>query len=219
MTKIIDITGQTFGRLTVLSLAGRSNAEALWLCRCACGNTKEIRSYYLRSGTSKSCGCYQIENRITHGHTVNNDDSRAYKSWENMIQRCTNPRHHYWLKYGGAGITVCERWRAFENFLADMGNRPEETTIDRIDNSGNYEPGNCRWAGRKQQQRNRSAVRSITWKGETLTMIEWSEKLHIRYSTLESRIRRGWALSKALTAKPGSTYAPRKTRRLDGGNS
>lgn len=217
MGKIIDLTGQQFKRLTVTALIGRQHGEAFWLCKCSCGNQTRARGSYLRSGAVTSCGCRQTEQRITHGHTVNGD-SGAYKSWENMIQRCTNPRHHHWAKYGGAGITVCERWMSFENFLADMGNRPDETSIDRINNSGNYEPGNCRWAGRKQQQRNRSAIRSITWKGETLSMIEWSEKLQINYSALEARIRRGWPLSKALTA-PNRIYAPRKSRRLSGANS
>lgn len=200
MPKIIDLTGQPFGRLTVISFAGTANnGEATWLCKCSCGNTSTHKSYYLRKGTTKSCGCLRDESRITHGHTIGKRDTATYKTWENMIQRCTNQKHHHWHKYGGAGITVCQEWRDYSTFLADMGNRPNGHTLDRINNNIGYSRSNCRWATPSQQQRNRKTSRMITWNGKTQLMIEWAEELNIPYSTIESRMRAGMPLDKVFT--------------------
>lgn len=144
-----DITGQRFGRLIVLSLyrRGSSGVHSRWLCLCDCGQTRVASGSSLKRGRTTSCGC----GRITHGSW----GSPTYRSWHMMLQRCTNPRNTHYAYYGGRGITVCERWLKFENFLADMGERPLGTSIDRIDVDGNYEPGNCRWATPKQQMNNR----------------------------------------------------------------
>ena len=200
---MIDITGKTFGRLTVVKNAGQAkNKEYLWLCKCQCGLSTIAKGYYLRSGITKSCGCLQQESRTKHGHALSSKASPTYKSWENMMQRCTNPKHHHWSKYGGAGITVCDRWKTFTNFLQDMGERPEGKTIDRIDFNKGYEPQNCKWSTPKEQQRNRKACRMITWKGTTKSMVEWSEFLKIPYSILEGRIRRNLPLERAFTQRP-----------------
>ena len=135
-----------------------------------------------------------------------------YRSWDAMLQRCYNHQHRSWANYGGRGITVCERWRnSFEAFYADMGNKPTlQHTIDRYpEKSGNYEPGNCRWATRKEQQRNTRTNHLLTFRGETLTMAEWAERLGFGDWIIESRLRRGWTIEKTLTLplQPRQYYA------------
>lgn len=168
MTALIDLTGCRFGRLEVLERAAAEGRPTRWLCRCACGTTKVIRGGDLRSGATRSCGCalsdaakarvavHGVPDNTRHGHGAHRAGRRTptYVVWSNLIQRTTNPRHPYWDSYGGRGITVCDRWRDFSNFLADMGEKPDGLTIDRIDNDGGYEPGNCRWATWSQQRRN-----------------------------------------------------------------
>ena len=162
--KALDLTGKRFGRLVVLHRDGSTpGRDAAWRCRCDCGEVRTIRGQCLRSGHTKSCGCLHREfssERLPrlatkHGMARHGRVAGIYKSWQAMRERCKNPRHHAYANYGGRGITVCERWESFENFLADMGPRPEGLTLDRIDNEGNYEPGNCRWATRLQQRHNR----------------------------------------------------------------
>ena len=126
-------------------------------------------------------------------------NSREWYAWTSMKQRCYNKKHHAYARYGGRGITICERWLAlFSNFFDDMGECPDGMSLDRIDNSGNYEPDNCRWATRKQQQRNQRTARKVTGFGKTMTIIEWSEYLRFPYGTLKSRINRGMTLEKAI---------------------
>lgn len=128
----------------------------------------------------------------------------TYKTWEAMKTRCTNPASKSYAAYGGRGVTVCTRWASsFADFLADMGIRPEGTTLDRFPNTnGNYEPGNCRWATRVEQQRNTTANRRVTFNGETLTQVEWAQRQGIRQDTLSYRLRRGWPLLQALSLEP-----------------
>ena len=161
-----QLVGQVFGRLTVMERYGSSEGRVNWLCRCACGALHEAVSNALTSGHTKSCGCWRDErNRATpvvHGHSLRaSGKSPTYYSWQAMLLRCNNPISKSYKDYGGRGITICERWLKFENFLADMGVRPPERTLDRRKVNGNYEPDNCRWATRKEQAMNTQKVSKL----------------------------------------------------------
>lgn len=202
-----DLTGQTFNRLTAVKRLGSKNGQVLWECLCDCGNKSVVAGPQLANGSTKSCGCLRVEVStglckalsFRHGMT----DTATHKSWDSMKLRCINPAHNSYRNYGGRGISICDRWlgiHGFENFHADMGDRPRGMTLDRIDVDGNYEPSNCRWATLKEQHRNTRTNRLITFNGETKTVTEFAEIHSINVGTLRSRLQNGWDVETAITA-------------------
>lgn len=212
----IDIVGTRSGRWTVISRAENTKqGQAQYLCRCDCGNEKVLKSIIIRRGISKSCGCYHREDCIKrstrHGHATGGI-SPTYHSWASMVARCTNNKIRNWLDYGGRGITVCERWMKFENFLADMGEKPAGRSLDRIDNNKGYSPENCRWATDIEQARNKRSNNLITYNGVTKTLQEWANDLGINSANLIHRLRK-WDFNRAMSEPNYGTGKERALRR------
>lgn len=202
---LTDLVGTKVGRLDVLKALryeGKSGRLVV-LCRCECGTEKEILAQSLRSGLTFSCGCLNrdrefrkaVNARRTHGMT----GTATYRVWRNMHTRCENPKVNGYEHYGERGISVCERWFKFENFLEDMGEKPDGLSIDRIDVNGNYEPGNCRWATNAQQAVNRRDNRVIEYNGISQCLSEWANMIGVKPSTLHARLKAGVPIEIALT--------------------
>ena len=197
--------GTSFGRLTVISIAGRSsNNQLKYKCQCLCGQTTIVRKSNLTDGHTKSCGCYRRElghiKNLSHGGV----GSDAYGIWESIKKRCCNPKSKNWENYGGRGITICDRWKDdYGLFLKDMGERPfKGAQIDRIDNNKGYEPENCRWTTSKNNNRNRRNNTMIEFKGQSRCLAEWAEIMGLKQGTLLNRIRKGWAMEDAMMPIP-----------------
>ena len=204
--KALDLTGQRFGKLTVIERA-KSNKDGYprWLCKCDCGNTNIVYGMHLKSGASQSCGCLTKEKfneRITkHGLSK----VPIYPIWKDMKHRCYNPNDKRFANYGARGIKVCDEWlhnfQAFYNWAMTNGYK-EGLSIDRIDTNGDYKPSNCRWATNKEQANNTTKNHLITYNGKTQTMAQWAEETKIKYTTLRARINTyHWSIERALTTK------------------
>jgi hypothetical protein len=195
-----NLAGQKFGKLTVLFHL--KERPIFCVCQCDCGSKpKKVHNKLLLSGDSQSCGCYRLEQatkaNTTHGMTKKS----VYRIWTSMMARCFNSGNSAYHDYGARGITVCERWLKFENFYADMGERPEGKTLDRIDNDKSYSPNNCRWASVKEQSRNKRSNVWISFNGKRQVMTDWARETGIPPATLKYRLDSGWSIEKALTTK------------------
>lgn len=202
-----QLEGQLFGRLTVIRRAGSRGGRVTWACMCECGSTVEVVSHALTSGHTKSCGCWKDErNRGTppkHGHARRGIKlTTTYKTWQAMMTRCYNAKVKSFKDYGGRGITVCDGWHLFENFLAYMGERPEGMTLDRIDNDKGYTPDNCRWATKTTQARNTRANHIVDFRGERMTQIEFAERIGMKQKTVSWRLRNGWTPEQVANTPP-----------------
>jgi hypothetical protein len=222
-----QISGQRFGRLVAICKTQRpasiSDTAAYWLFRCDCGTERVIRAKDVRTGKTQSCGCYHAEiaaqRKLKHGHTRRLGDKRAhspeYLVWNGMWARCTNRSSVGYAKYGARGITVCERWRDFGAFYADMGPRPSsDHSIDRIDNDGHYEPSNCRWATKEQQSNNQRRIERFTVRGVTGSLSQLARKFGVPGGIARQRIAKfGWTVEDAVTTPPrrrGARGAPNR---------
>ena len=197
-----NLFGEPFGRWTVIAFAGYYGGNAYWTCECVCGTVKDRPAEMLKRGTSQSCGCLRSELNTLHKTTHGMTDTPEFTTWQQMFNRCYNPNEKSYPNYGGRGIIVCERWRTFEAFYADMGPRPSpKHSIDRYpDMNGPYSPENCRWATMQEQSRNRRTNRFITHHGETKTLGEWAESIGVSLVTFRQRLLRGQTMDEALTA-------------------
>lgn len=200
MGKFIDLSGRAFGMLTAIARASERNRHITWICKCACGNECEVKGLHLKNGHTQSCGCYR--NAVcgararTHGET----GTRIYTTWKSMKHRCYNTNNSSYRNYGGRGIRVCDRWlHSFTTFAKDMGPKPPNHSIERINNNGDYSPNNCRWATAHEQTRNTRRNTKLTFKGETKLLCQWAEETGIHVNTILGRFRMGYSVEDALT--------------------
>ena len=185
-----DLTGQRFGRLTVLEFVSTEDRHTYWLCKCDCGKFVTVQGSHLNTSRAKSCGCFRSDFRLIHG----NSNIRLYRIWRSMKNRCNNPKNYAYKNYGGRGITVCDEWEndftKFRDWAMSHG-YADNLSIDRIDVNGNYEPENCRWTEMKTQQRNKSNNTFVEYQGEKITLAEAAEKTGINMTTLWRRYHHG----------------------------
>lgn len=200
MIKSETIIGQTFGRLLVIGPSSKRNksGSTFWQCQCDCGEITDVSKQSLKSGHTQSCGCLRLERcraKITkHGHNGAKGRSPEYCAWHNAKRRCLLPQHPEYKNYGERGITMCFDWvNNFSSFIAHIGPRPSNKhTLDRIDNDGNYEPGNVRWVLRAAQLRNRRNNVWFTFQGETKVITDWATQFNINLDTLSYRLKHKW---------------------------
>ena len=197
---LVDLTDRDFGRLTVLKQAENKNNRVYWECQCDCGNIVTVQSCCLLSKHTKSCGCLATELAIKRKTTHGMRNTPEYNVWTLMLRRCRNPNDEAFKNYGGRGIKVCDEWEHdFMAFYNYVGKRPSSKhTIDRIDNNGNYEPGNTRWATRYEQSNNNRGNRNITIHGWTMNLGQWADFVGKKRQTIFSRLQKGWYPAKAI---------------------
>lgn len=187
-----DLTGQKFTRLTVIRPVPKTKGRVAWECLCDCGNVHFSSALHLKNGHTQSCGCLAKERSSEANTTHGLSGHPAYDVWVAMCQRCTNPNNPWFHRYGGRGIKVCERWQSSSAFLEDMlSTWAKGLTLDRIDNDGDYEPGNCRWVTQAEQMSNRARTIRAEVNGESLTVPELSQRYGVRSNTIRARLRAG----------------------------
>lgn len=203
MAKRYNLIGQRFGRLVVVSREESDNGKyKVWRCKCDCGNETKVKTYVLTSGRTRSCGCLRNEMIGDRGRTHGMTETRIYRIWGHMKNRCYNQNDEKYELYGGRGIVVCDEWlhnfQAFYDWAIKNG-YAEDLTIDRLDNNKGYSPNNCRWATNWEQSNNKRTSRILTLNGESHTVAEWGKITRINSRTIENRILNGWSDEKALT--------------------
>lgn len=208
--RLIDIVGNKYAHLFVIGLAPNSRTgKPRWLCKCDCGSIKSYYGSNLKSGKTNTCStkCIFSPNR-KHGMSK----TPEFRSWASMMGRCYRIGTNQYHNYGGRGIKVCGRWLEFVNFFEDMGRKPTiKHQIDRIDSNKNYEPTNCKWSTVKEQSNNRRTNKIVVYRGESLTVAQWADKLGFKYSTLKERLSRGWDVERAFNERPEMHHLFRQT--------
>lgn len=198
-----SLIGKHYNDWVILGDGGKgSGGRRLSWCRCICGTERICITDNLFNGRSSGCGCLSKKTAFSflpRNASKCSCSTHVRHSWNMMLHRCFNKKYDAYSRYGGAGITVCEDWFYLKNFIRDMGDPPKGLTLDRISPFGNYEPGNCRWATRYEQNRNKKKHHTLCYKGERKLVIDWSRELNIEYATLMGRIIRGWGDEKVLT--------------------
>ena len=211
MSKIIDLQGKVFEKLTVREFSHTKSNQNYWICDCECGNTKIASAHHLTIGKTKSCRC--------HMKNYDSKTSRLYQIWTQMKSRCHNKNSANYRNYGMKGIQVCERWHDYKKFHEDMANSHDKhveqygkvnRTLERTNNSKGYSPDNCKWATKKEQRRNCSQSKFYQYRGKTVTTGEISELYGISYGTIESRLHRGWSIDKIIETPVAKQIGGRK---------
>lgn len=195
-----DLSGRRFGRLVALSDIPRAqgNWRVKWVCQCDCGNTTTVAAGHLVHERIQSCGCLKRELIILRQRTHGFSRSSTYKIWAGMLKRCRNPKTRNWEHYGGRGITVCDRWLLFENFLADMGERQKGMSIERVNNSLGYSPENCKWATVLEQMNNTRKCKPIEFRGRVVTVSILAREHGLKPPLVRERLKRGLTIEQAL---------------------
>jgi hypothetical protein len=205
MPRVIDLTGQRFGRLVVIDQAPKNGRITKWNCICDCGERKCVQAAHLRSGHTQSCGCYGRE-RNAASKTLHGCSSRArgetdtYKRWKWMHARVAHVSNY-------AHVSVCSRWISFEAFAADMGECPTGYSLERKDPLGNYEASNCCWIPRNQQPKNTRRTKRVTYGGTTMILSDWARSVGIKPNVLSKRLKSGWPIAQALGLEPRTPRA------------
>lgn len=218
MSKLIDITGNKYNKLTVIGRVENGNKGASrWKCLCDCGNITYVRGGNLKSGSVKSCGCL---NKKPHYLIHGDSDKPLYAMWTSMMYRCHNPKNQAYKFYGARGISVCEEWHDYLKFKewVESTKKEESLTIERIDVNGNYCPENCIWVSMKEQANNRRSNIIFEYNGEKHNLMEWCNLLGLNYKNIHNRIYKlGWSFEKAISTKIDESKRNKVERKKNGG--
>lgn len=206
MSRLIDLTGQKFGRLKVIGRAKNKGKRVCWKCQCNCGRIAIVTGHELKAGDTKSCGCLRKETTSALNKIHGDYETRLYRIWAGIKTRIFNENSKDFTGYGAKGINLCDEWaNSFEEFKnwAMSNGYADNLTIDRIDNDKGYSPDNCRWIKNSEQSANRKSNHYITYNGQTKTISEWAKILNIERAALSRRLNKlGWSVEKALTTPP-----------------